>query len=75
MAAQDDPSGATGAAGGRDGARIRTLANTALDADVTIDQATAMPDGLGTTMENVDRTMTDFVSTSVRMNRDLEVRA
>ncbi|WP_019203769.1 hypothetical protein [Tsukamurella sp. 1534] len=65
MATQDETPG-------RGRTRIRNLASAAMNADVTIDQATAIIDGLGDTMQRMDATMSDFDSTLVRMNRDLD---
>ncbi|WP_461168300.1 hypothetical protein [Tsukamurella serpentis] len=57
---------------GRGRARIRNLASAALNADMTIDQATAMLDGMAVTLENMSATMATFDETVARVNRNLD---
>ncbi|MDF0531026.1 hypothetical protein P0W64_21030 [Tsukamurella sp. 8F] len=56
---------------GRGRARFQKLASAALNADVTIDQATAVVNDLSDTIRGMDSTMEAFDETLVRINRDL----
>ncbi|GAA4389172.1 WXG100 family type VII secretion target [Tsukamurella soli] len=56
---------------GRGRARFQKLASAALNADVTIDQATTIVNDLSGTIRDMDSTMSTFDQTLVRINRDL----
>ena len=57
---------------GRSRARVKKLASAALNADVTIDQATAVLNDLAGTIEGMDTSMADFDVTVARVNASLD---
>ena len=69
MAAQDEGSGYSGGSGGRGRGRIRNLASAALNADMTIDQATAMLEGMAVTMDFRQDRVTVQVDAQNRIER------